>query len=223
MNLKDRVLSIDEAISVFRNRLINETVANPPALNKLSVHNLDINDRFFDSLKEEYGTSDFEKWFKRISQQGRKCWVHFKEDGTIGALLVYKIEDELIDSIPPIPASKKLKLATFKVSYVGNKIGELFIKLAIEHSIKNQIDELYLTHFTKEEDYLVDLINEYGFCKTATKRNGEDIYLKKLIVPDSKIKQFSPIEISKLYYPSFYDGEDVNKFIVPIRPEFTRF
>ncbi|PKL54238.1 MAG: hypothetical protein CVV36_02855 [Candidatus Methanoperedenaceae archaeon HGW-Methanoperedenaceae-1] len=220
LNLKERVLSIDEAHSVFRKSLINENVANPPALKKLSVNNLDINDGFFDSLKEEYGLSDFKDWFYKISRAGRKCWVHFKEDGTIGALLVYKIEDETIDSSPQIPANKRLKLATFKVSYVGNKIGELFIKLAIEYSIKNRIDELYLTHFTKEDDHLVDLITEYGFCKTATKRNGEDIYLKKLIVPDSKIKQLSPIEISKTYYPTFYDGEEVNKFIIPIQPEF---
>lgn len=220
LNLKDRVLSIEEALSLFRKKLINETVANPPALKKLSVHNLDINDELFDSLKEEYGLSAFEDWFERISREGRKCWVYIKADQTLGALLVYKIEDETIDSIPPIPASKKLKLATFKVSYVGNKIGELFIKLAVEYSIKNQIDELYLTHFTKEGDLLVDLITEYGFCKIAKQRNGEDIYLKKLIVPHSKIKQLSPIEVSKIYFPSFYDGKEVNKFIIPIRPEF---
>ena len=219
LNLKDRVLSIDEALSLFRKKLINETVANPPALKKLSVHNLDINDKFFDSLKKEYVLSDFEDWFEKISLEGRKCWVYIKEDETIGALLVYKIEDEFIDSAPPIPASKKLKLATFKVSHVGNKIGELFIKLAVEYSIKNGLDEMYLTYFTKN-DHLFYLITEYGFCKTATKRNGEDVYLKKLIAPKSEINKLSPVEISKKYYPSFYDGTKVNKFMVAIEPKF---
>ena len=221
LNLKDRVLSIDEALSVFRKNINDDKVTNPPALKDDFVYNLNVNDPLFDSLKGEYDKSKFESWFENIQREGRKCWVHIKDDGTIGALLIYKIENESIDdSIPTLPAKKRLKLATFKVSYVGNKIGELFIKLAVEFSIKNHIDELYLTHFTKEEDYLVDLITEYGFCKTATKRNGEDIYLKKLIAPKSKINKLSPIEISKKYYPSFYDGTKVNKFMVPIAPEF---
>ena len=30
----------------------------------------------------------------------------------------------------------------------------------------------------------------------------------------------SPFDITKLYYPSYYDGADVKKFIVPIRPQY---
>ncbi|NOZ76357.1 MAG: hypothetical protein GXO65_01470, partial [Euryarchaeota archaeon] len=31
---------------------------------------------------------------------------------------------------------------------------------------------------------------------------------------------FSPMEISKKFYPNFYDGDKVKKFIVPIQPEY---
>ena len=164
---------------------------------------------------------------KKICREGRKCWVYYYDDGTIGALLIPKIENEPVDSNPPLPAKRRLKLCTFKVSYIGHKIGELFIKLSVNYCLQNNIDEMYLTHYTKEIDYLVDLISEYGFSKVATK-NSEDVYLKKLIpdkddlVNDPVVKERdgNPLKFSKKYYPSFYDGPVVRKFIVPILPKY---
>jgi len=75
--------------------------------------------------------------------------VHYREDGSIGALLIYKTENEPIDSKPPLPKKKSLKLSTFIVTYVSHKIGELFIKLSIDFVVKNNISEIYLTHFTE--------------------------------------------------------------------------
>lgn len=218
LNIKDRVLSLEDALGIFKKDIRKERVSHPPALKEESVHNLEINDPFFDSLKKEY--EEFETWFKKIKQEGRKCWVHFKNDGLIGALLIYKVEDESIDSTPSLPAKNRLKISTFKVAYVGNKMGELFIKLSVEYSIKNGIDEMYLTHFTKPNDFLVELITEFGFNRVARNRRGEDIFIKELIPDNEKTGSLSPIEISKIYYPSFYDGTNIDKFIVPIRPEF---
>jgi len=218
LNLRDRVLSIEDALGIFKKNVGNEKVGRPPALKEEVVHNLDINDPFFDSLKEEY--EEFETWFKKISRKGRKCWVHLKKDGTIGALLIYKVENESIGSTPSLPAKKRLKLSTFKATYLGRKIGELFIKLSVEYSINNNVSEIYLTHFTEEEDYLADLITEYGFNKAARNRNGEDIYIKELLPDREKLRALSPIEVSKKFWPDFYDGPRTKKFIVPIRPEY---
>lgn len=220
LNIKDRVLSLEEALSIFINDINSEGLRRPPALNCDSVYNLNVNDPFFNSLKEEYGESEFEDWFIRISREGRKCWIYSEKADMIGALLIYKVENEPIDSIPSFPAKKRLKLSTFKVKYVGHKIGELFIKLAVGYCIRNNIDEMYLTHFTKSDDYLVDLITEYGFYKAAIKSNGEDIYMKELLVNKEESESMHPVEISKRFYPSFYDGVEVNKFVVPIEPEF---
>ena len=218
LNLRDRVLSIEDALGIFKENVGSEKVGRPPALKEEAVYNLNIGDPFFDSLKEEYG--EFEDWFKKISRKGRKCWVHLKKDGTIGALLIYKVENEPIDSTPSLPAKKRLKLSTFKAAYLGRKIGELFIKLSVEYSIKNNLSEIYLTHFTKEEDYLVDLITEYGFYKAAKNRRGEDIYIKELLPDKEKLRSLPPIEVSKKFWPNFYDGPGTKKFIVPIRPEY---
>ncbi len=220
LGIKDRVLSVDEAIEIFGNRVYTNNISHLPALRDEFVYNLDLNDQFFDSLKEEYGENNFENWFKRISREGRKCFVHLKENGKLGALLIYKVECEPIDSTPPLFKKKRLKLSTFKVSHIGNIIGELFIKLAVDYSIKNKINEIYLTHFIKPSDFLVDLISEYGFENVSTlNQSGEKVFLKKLVY-ESKTEYINANEMSKKYYPSYCDGKNVNKFIVPILPEW---
>ena len=218
LGMHDRVLVTDDAIRVFESYLVKDQTISPPALREDYVYNVNISDPIFDSLKQEY--PEFRGWFRTISRQGRKCFVHRRPEGRVGAVLIYKIENEAIESDPPIAKGRRIKLSTFKVAHEGHKIGELFLKLSVDIAIKNDISEVYLTHFTEPEDRLVDLITEYGFDKVSVNDRGEDIYLKKLIVDAESRADLSPLEIAKLYYPSFYDGDDVKKFILPIRPEY---
>ncbi len=113
-----------------------------------------------------------------------------------------------------------MKIATLKVTHVGNKIGELLLKISIDLTIQNDCDEIFLTHFTEENDRLVELISEYGFVKAGINSRGEEIFLKKLVPESQDIIGLPPHEIFKKYYPSFYDGPAVKKWIVPIYPEF---
>jgi len=219
-DLDDRVLLVEEALQIFNNYIKKDTKIVPLPLKRELVRNLNYDDHIFDTLKEEYKPG-FEGWFNKISKEGRKGWVYYRKDGTIGAILIYKLEIESIeDSEPPLPERKRLKVAMLKVTYIEHKIGELFIKMTVDVSVKNNVDEIYLTHFTKPNDPLVKLISEYGFNKIAVKNNGEDIFAKKLIVEGNEAKGLSPIEISKIFYPSFYDGDHVKKFVVPILPEY---
>lgn len=219
-SLDDRVLLVEEALRIFNNYINVETKIAPIPLKQEYVRNLNYNDPIFESLKEEYKPK-FEGWFNRISREGRKSWVYYRRDGSIGAILIYKFEKEAIeDSKPPLPERKRLKISMLKVTYIEHKIGELFIKMAVDVSVKNNIDEIYLTHFTKADDTLVKLISEYGFNKIAIKDNGEDIFSKRLMLESDYKESLTPIEVSKLYYPSFYDGDTVKKFIVPILPAY---
>lgn len=139
------------------------------------------------------------------------------------AVFIYKIEDEFIQSIPPLPKKKRLKMATMKVTHVGLKIGELILKVAVDLALNNKVLEIYLTTFPKTDNHLVDLISEYGFQKEAIiKRvNGdEDVYVKNLYPKTSDISNLTPVEISRKYYPSYYDGKKVKKFLIPIRPQY---
>lgn len=218
--LSERILNVIEALDLFKKELPKE-VNLPPALYKTTMANLDVNDSIFDSLREDY--PDFNDWYAKKSRIGRECWAYIRSNGSLGALLIYKFEDEIIPSEPPLERKRRLKIANMKVSYVGHKIGELLLKLSFELAIKNNIPEIYLTHFTKENDYLVDLIEEYGFNKVSMIKYNwtdipEDVFLKKLEVEEEDIQNLTPIEISKRFYPNLYDGIDVKKYIIPIQP-----
>lgn len=216
LGVGDRVFLIADALEFFQKFIVLEKPIAPPSLEEDYIYNLDLADPIFDTLKADY--SEFIDWFKKISRQGRKCWVHYNYDGSIGALLIYKIENEPLDTIPPFPKKKRVKISTFIVSHIGQKIGELFIKLAVDIAIKNKTEEIYLTHFTKPDDRLIELITEYGFTLSAKNDRGEEIYIKQIFPDLSRISQLSPLEISKEYYPTFYGGSNVNKFFVPIWP-----
>lgn len=217
IGIDNRVFLISDALEFFGHYLVIEKPIAPPGLEEAFIYNLDIRDPIFDSLKEDY--PEFNDWFKIISRQARKCWVHYNTDGSIGALLIYKIEDESLDTIPPYPKKKRVKISTFIVRNIGQKIGELFIKLAIDIAIKHQTEELYLTHFTKKEDRLVELITEYGFLVSGKNQRGEEIFTKKIFADTSRSSQFTPLDVSHDYYPSFYDGPEVGKYFIPIWPE----
>lgn len=216
INKRDQVLSIEESLSFFKideGSVITELL---PAVKEEFVYNLDYNDSILDSLKSEY--PGFKKWWEKISSEGRKAVVGYNTDESMSALLITKIENESILTTPPIPPKKRLKICTFIVKNTGQKIGELFVKKSIQICLKNSIDEMYLTHFTKPEDYLVSLIGRFGF-ERVSKIGNEDVYMKHL-VPAKSMRELIPSTASKNYYPTFYDGFRVKKFIVPIIPKY---
>jgi hypothetical protein len=216
IDLDDRVLSIASALDYFKN-LYARIVPKHALLKEDYVRNLDVDDPFFDLLKEDYGDIAFRDWFKRISIEGRKCWV-YHEHSNIKTLLILKEENELIETIPPIPAAERLKIATLKVDLSGYKLGELLLKMAFQYCIDNHIFEIYLTHFRKENDGLIHLIENYGFESVGfLKKNNEEVFVKKFIPTE---KELLPVEISKKYYPSFKDAQKIKKFLIPIQPEF---
>jgi hypothetical protein len=217
VGIDDRVFLISDALEFFKQFIVTEKPVAPPGLEEDFIYNLSLSDPIFDTLKADY--DEFEGWFKKISREGRKGWVHYNSDGSLGALLIYKIEDEPLDTIPPFPKKRREKISTFIVSHIGQKIGELFIKLTVDIAIKHKTEEIYLTHFTKPDDRLVELITEYGFIMSARNRRGEEIFIKKIFVDSAETRSLQPLEISREFYPSFYDGSDVGKYFVPIWPE----
>ncbi len=215
LDMGDRVLSINDALKIF---VYKRYPSHPSSIKEKKVYNLDINDEIFDTLKEEY--EEFEEWFEKISREGRDCLVYYEPDGSMGAILIYKIENEPIDVGKVLPAKKRLKIATLKVSSIGNKIGELFMRISVDYSIIHDLQEIYLTHFSQSSDYLVDLIEEYGFLNVGKNSRGEEVFIKELFPDAAKLQKVDPVTISKYYYPNFYDGEKIKKYIVPIIPEY---
>ncbi len=219
LGMQNSVLTINEAIEMFQIYLKKPSILTPLALKEKTVYNLNLSDPIFDTLKASY--ANFGEWWKKISKEGRKAWVYFRNDETIGALLISKEEDEAISNInPPLPRKNRIKISTLIVSHIGSKIGELFIKIVVQLAQKSNINEIYLTHFIEENDFLVSLIEEYGFINRGKNDLGENIFVKNLDPKIYELEDLSPVEIATKFFPKIYDGEKVNKFIIPIQPKY---
>jgi hypothetical protein len=214
IGMSDKVLTITGAIEYFKTLYDVTSPIAPLALKLVFMHEIDLSDPFFASLKSKY--PDFDIWWKKTTASGRKAWVYRHNDGKLGALLILKPEEESIPSNPPLPRYKRVKICTFMSTDIGMRIGELLLKISIDCARLNKIDQLYLTHFAEENDYLIELITQYGFQKMSRQEDGEVVYLKHMTV-DSPI---APERISSTFYPSLWDGSDVKKLIVPIQPKY---
>jgi len=220
--------TIDEALEYFKILFPSARLpVTPLGIIHTQMYNIALSDPIFDTLKEDY-SGEFERWFAEKAGEGRWCYItRLPGTNQLGSIMIYKDEDEPIPCVPPLQRKKRLKIATLKVTYNGMRIGEALISVALNRALKNDYDEIYLTHFTEpDSDRLVNLITKHGFYlhgyddrKYPGKK--EDIYLKKLC-PENKaaFRSANPYEEDIMYYPSYCDNPEVRKFIVPIQPEY---
>ncbi len=217
----EQVLNINEAISCFQKFYPNSDINLLPTFKKKKGYEINVKDEIFSTLENEY--DGFINWWNtKVSR--RDLFVYESED-KINAILIPKIEErENIDCNPSLYRDKILKICTFKVAEHsrGLKLGERLLRMAFDYAIINNIEEIYLTHFKQDADYLVPLIQNFGFYKYGENSLGEEVYLKRIISHENyKINDLEDIvSINRRYYPSFYDGAKVKKHLIPIRPNF---
>lgn len=134
---------------------------------------INLNDPFFDSLKEDY--SGFEDWFHKKSS--KSALIQYV-DNHIQAFLYLKNEsgEELKDVTPTLPACRWLKVGTFKIEAHNTKLGERFIKKIMDCAIYGKFDSIYVTVLPKHS-FLIQLLEKYGFEQKAKK--GEELVLVK--------------------------------------------
>lgn len=149
-------------------------------MKQLKFKDININDPFFESLKESY--KEFPEWFYKKSDE--KVYVTFEENNNnLNGFLYLKLEDGAMNEvIPPQENKRRLKVGTFKINGRGTKFGERFIKKIMDTALSENVDEVYLTIFDKH-DSLITLIEKYGFEKRAIKStpNGEEnVYFKDM-------------------------------------------
>lgn len=163
--------------------------------------NINIEDPFFDSLKNDY--VEFETWFNK--KRDEKAYVYEDECG-IQAFLYLKIEDaEVTDISPILPAKTRVKIGTLKINPRGTRFGERFIKKAIDYAIVNNSDELYVTVFEKHKS-LVSIFQVYGFEIFGEKYspNGTELVLLKKLNYKNYLE---PPEIIRNNYPLISKSE----------------
>jgi GNAT superfamily N-acetyltransferase len=188
-----------------------------PNIEEVPLYTIDPAIPFFDSLRAGY--APFDKWFKDSAQGGRKAWIHRIDNGQLGAICIYKEEeDEVITDSGDRLSGRTLKLCTFKVGKTvrGKKIGELLLKAAFRYASDNGLGHIYLT-MKSEQTYLKDLVEDFGYYRVGQFK-GDDVYVKD----HPKAPPRSPLgalDYHVQYFPHFR-ANGVGKFIVPIQPQF---
>ncbi len=155
---------------------------------------IDLSDQFFDSLKADY--VGFEGWFGRKAASEELAYILDDEDGALHAFLYLKIEDGAdTEVVPSLPSVRRLKLGTFKVDPHGTRLGERFLKIAIDQALKDDLEEIYVTAFEKH-DKLIALFELFGFnhhgVKT-TESGTEQVFIKKLFETGREIVNGYPV------------------------------
>lgn len=213
LGIQDKVFTIDsflEKTFAEHPELVNYKVLN---VQKLKFGKIDLNDTFFDSLKEDY--VGFDKWF--IKKYDEEAYITINSNnGMLLSFLYLKVEDENenYSNINPLFLPKRrLKIGTFKVISNGFRLGERFVKIIFDNALKNHVQEIYVTIYDKrpEQCRLIDLLEQWGFVLWGTKGEGELVY----------VRDFSPkfdIENLKACFPYISKGK--NAYIVPIYPEY---
>lgn len=169
---------------------------------------IDVNDKFFDSLKKDY--DGFEDWYKRKAVKNELVFVQFDEEKHLQGFLYLKDETDQIDkSIKPIMSSKRrFKVGTFKIDAHNTRLGERFIKKIMDKGIYEGYEEAYVTIFPKQKP-LILLLQKYGFKEYGTK--GVELVLVK----DFTICEGNILKDYPLIQPS---GK--RKFLLSIYPRY---
>lgn len=214
IGLGDRVLNIDEALEKFK--IIKEKIIETPVFIKEDyLRNVEIDDPFFESLREDY--KGFDNWFADKQEKEKKAFIVRNIDRKVTSFLMLKEENENDDDMSfekKLPKQKRLKVSTFKVDDKGKRIGETFIKLIIKTALKKEIPIIYVTIFPKQK-HLITVLSEYGFKFYTTKDtiNSKGELLKENVyVKDMKDTN---------YYPNIeYKNQRI--FLVPIQPKYNK-
>jgi hypothetical protein len=162
---------------------------------------IDINDTFFDSLKNDY--EEFTEWFIRKSKEGRKALV-FNDEYGLGAFVAFKTENEpLVMNKRTLPATNRMKITTLCLSerYRGQRLGEGAIGLMLWEWQKLKLEEIYVTVFKKHDD-LIQQLERFGFQLVGFNQRGECIYLRSR----KHIDYLDPYKSFPFINPSFSKG-----------------
>ena len=222
---KAGLLGVDKKVFKINDFIDKVTVENPElidykvlSIKKEHFGNININDPFFESLKEDY--VGFDKWFNKKSDEF--AYVCYNAD-IITAFLYLKVEDEgesYSNHSPTFSKKKRLKIGTFKIT-AGIKLAERFLFIIFDNARKNKVSEIYVTIFDKNagQTMLIALLEEWGFTYYGVKitLSGEELVFVRSMEPD--FNQAYP----KLTYP-YLSNKGLSKvnrvFIVPIYPQY---
>lgn len=219
--LSDQVYFIQAAEDWLR-RLHEPGTVTLPNIEEVDVHTLSpqLESDFFVSIRSDY--LEFNSWFRRIAAEGRRAWV-YREQGldAIQAICIFAVQtNEEVTDEGQVLRGRSLKLCTFKVGDAvrGRKIGELFLRAAFQHATQQKCKFVFLHANAKQQEHLTSLIEDFGFRDRGLYRE-DTVYVKSHPIQPPAL-QIGALDYVRLFYPHYQSGIDIQKFIVPILPEF---
>lgn len=195
--LRDRVFNSNEFLTTIEKR--NPSLIDYDALSVslVKIGSLNIDDQFFNSLREDYGGVAFNQWLTKKAESD--AYVFKNKEGIQGFLYLKTEEkdEDYSDFEPQLKPKRRLKVGTFKINSTGIRLGERFLKIIFDNALKRDVDEIYVTMFKgKREEVmgLKNLMEKWGFVEKGTKKNGE-IYLVK------DMRRYDTAKNPKFNYP----------------------
>lgn len=216
LGIADKVFKIDQFLE-------KATAENPDlvdykilAVKKVDFAQVNLEDSFFDSFREDYDV--FDKWFNKKADE--IAYVCYNEN-ILTAFLYIKVEDDeenYSDIEPNFIRKKRLKIGTLKVISNGFKIGERFLKIVFDNALQYGVKEIYVTIFDKRQEQLrlITLLQDWGFQYHGikkTKTGDEKVYAKNF----DKNQEIN-IGQPKKTFP--FSSSESKIYIVPIYPEY---
>ena len=170
---------------------------------------IDLQDSFFQSLREDY--AGFDDWFRK--KRNQDAFVQYDENQKIIGFLYLKIEEQIVEDVEPsIIADKILKVGTFKIDAHGTKMGEQFVKIIMDYAANEKVDVCYVTIYEKYKT-LTNLVKQFGFELYGVKGEPphvENVYLKHMNSITGDIKKDFPMIICA----------NAKKYLLSIYPEY---
>ena len=214
LNVEGSVFTIDQFLEKVTSENPDLLDYKVPILEKEHFGNIDLDDEFFDSFKEDY--IGYEKWFN--SKANDIAYVA-RSNGKIAAFLYVKSETEsepYADVKPNFQPKRRLKIGAMKVQLSGFKLGERLLKVVFDNALLFKVQEIYVTIFPKRDDQLrlIKLLEDYGFYKYGIKISSsgdEEVYVRDF-------SRNASLETPKTTYP-FMSGKS-RKFMVSIYPGY---
>lgn len=219
--LEKRVFFIQSAENWLQ-RLHQPSQVQLPHIDDVELHTLtgQLDGPFFDSLRAGY--SGFNGWFRRKAQEGRSAWIYRQEGSDeLSALCIYAIQNnEPITDAGLVLPGDALKLCTFKVGEQvrGRKIGELFLRASFRSATDQRCESIFVHANAQRHVPLINLLEDFGFSSVGTYQ-GDEVYVKQHPLEPPPI-EIDPFEYVKRFYPHYMSGTNIQKYLVPIQPQF---
>jgi len=217
--VQEQVHRIDQYLAFLQSQTTTDQ-APPYGIQERYLHEFDVNQPFFDSLREGY--DGFNQWYLAAAGSHRKAWC-ISNERTVDAICIYKQEDSprIVDDGSSLDGDA-LKLCTFKVSESvrGRKLGERLLFSAFKYAVEHNMPYVYLHTYGKEHEMLISLCQDYGFEFAGKYQGRDDVYVKSMRAPRSAQAEIDPLSYAVKYYPHYLDAGEVSKFIIPIQPAY---